>query len=95
MNERHRDKPECTNCSNVVYDDMPMCGECRWVSKDMLEEWFDNYLNDCYSEVLIGSITFDPSYVLKQCDPVAYRLYKSEYAEELAEDGRTVEGHND
>ena len=86
---------ECNNCSNVVYDELPMCNECRWVSKDQLEEWFDESLDECNKDITIGMLTYSPSQVLKAVDPVAYRIGLSEHADYLAEDGRTVEGYND
>jgi hypothetical protein len=86
---------ECTNCSNVVYDDLPMCNECRWVSKDTLEEWFDDWLDQTSDSIKILGMYLDPSVVLKECDPIAYRTALADYADSLAQDGRTVEGYTD
>jgi len=86
---------KCNNCSNVVYDELPMCNECRWVSSDTLEEWFDEALDESNKDITIGMLTYSPSQVLKAVDPVAYRIGLSEHADYLAEDGRTVEGYND
>lgn len=49
--------------------------------KDKLEEAIENYVNEeyddildsGYSEVEVAGMTFSPSQVLKNCDPVAYR----------------------
>ena len=50
-----------------------------------LEESFDEMLDDCYPVVKIGEMTFSPSQVLKNCDPVAYRVSVSDYEDFLAE----------
>ena len=40
---------------------------------------FDDFLDQIYPEINIGSLTFYPSQVLKECDPTAYRCAKSDY----------------
>jgi len=44
-----------------------------------IEEMFDEMLDDVYPVVKIGDVTFYPSQILKQCDPIAYRIAVSEY----------------
>jgi hypothetical protein len=51
-----------------------------------IEEQFDEFLDDAYPVVTIGSSTFYPSQILKECDPIAYRIGVSEYEDILAED---------
>lgn len=36
------------------------------------KEQFDEMLNECYGEIRIGEITFSPSKVLEELDPIAY-----------------------
>jgi hypothetical protein len=36
-------------------------------------ERYDEVLNDCEGPIMVGGITFDPSYILKELDPTAYR----------------------
>ena len=43
---------------------------------------FDDFLDQIYPEINIGSLTFYPSQVLKECDPIAYRCAKSDYESE-------------
>lgn len=43
------------------------------------EDDFDEMLDDCHETYNLGSMTFYPSDVLKSCDPIAYRISKSEY----------------
>ncbi len=48
---------------------------------------YDEMLNDCYPMVEIGSLTFTPSRVLKELDPIAYRCGLNDYLDSLAQDG--------
>ena len=43
---------------------------------------FDEMLNDVYPEYSMGWITFTPAQILKDCDPIAYRIALSEFEEE-------------
>ncbi len=40
---------------------------------------FDDFLDDCYSEIEIMGMTYNVSYALKELDPTAYRCAKSDY----------------
>jgi hypothetical protein len=51
----------------------------------MTEEMFDEMLDELYPVYKIGELTFYPSQILKDCDPIAYRISKSEM-EELEDD---------
>ena len=59
------------------------------------EELFEQMLDDCYEEVSLGSLTWDPSYVMKELDPVAFRCGVSEYIDGLVEDGEYFEFDGD
>lgn len=52
----------------------------------MSEEDFDAVIDDIYDEVKIGGLTFDPSRVLKELDPIAYKEFRSEYVDSLGQD---------
>jgi hypothetical protein len=43
------------------------------------EERYDEFLDEVYGEVQIGTLTFYPSDILKNCDPIAYRVGLSDY----------------
>ena len=43
------------------------------------EAEFDDFLDEFYDEVKVCGMTYSTSYVLKECDPVAYRCAKSDY----------------
>lgn len=47
------------------------------------EEMLDEFLDECYPAVEIAGLTFYPSQILKNCDPIAYRIILSERDEEL------------
>lgn len=44
---------------------------------------FDQYLNDTYEEITIMGITFSPAKVLRECDPIAYRVYCQDFIDEM------------
>lgn len=48
----------------------------------MTEQDFDEYLDEIYPAYKIGVLTFYPSQILKNCDPIAYRIALSEMEEE-------------
>lgn len=57
---------------------------------------YDEMLDECYPEVVLGYSTFSASDVLKTMDPVAYRVGFSEYCDNAAEDESfLVEGYTD
>jgi hypothetical protein len=47
---------------------------------------FDEFLDDTYPAVTIVGLTFYPSKVLFDCDPVAYRIYGNDYLAEIGEE---------
>lgn len=63
------------------------------ISEYDLEQMYDEMLDDCYGVVEVAGITYDTSRVLKECDPIAYRLGMNDYADSLMEDGYRVEGY--
>jgi len=42
-------------------------------------EDFDQMLDDCYPAFTIGSMTFYPSQILFDCDPIAYQISVDEF----------------
>lgn len=59
------------------------------------EDNYDDYLDDCNEDVVIGSLTFSPSTVLERCDPVAYRCGLSDYQSAQLEDAEYELDHSD
>lgn len=57
---------------------------------------YEEMLDDVYEALSVGTSWFAPSRVLRECDPIAYRIGRSEYLDSLFEDGWTehsVNGH--
>jgi len=44
----------------------------------MTEEEFDDWLDDVYPTYQIAGVELRPSQMLKNCDPIAYRIAQSE-----------------
>ena len=66
--------------------------------REPLEEWeamklYDDMLDECYPVYDMGCMEYYASTILKECDPVAYRVGFSDFANSLAEDGTPVEGY--
>jgi len=40
---------------------------------------FEDYLTDAYPKVTIAGIVFFPSDILRECDPIAFRVYQSDF----------------
>jgi len=55
------------------------------------EKLFEDMLDECYEEVKLGSLSWYPSYVMKQLDPIAFRCGVSEYIDGLVSDGEYFE----
>jgi hypothetical protein len=53
-------------------------------------EMFEDAL-DCEGPVTVAGIEFSHSTILKECDPVAYRCYLSDYISSLEEDDWVIE----
>jgi hypothetical protein len=47
---------------------------------------FDEYLDLIHKEYSMGWLTFTPSQILKECDPIAYRIALSEFEDFFPED---------
>ena len=62
------------------------------ITEQDLEDMFDDFIDE-QGEVTVFGIQFSPSRILKECDPICYRIGMSEYADSLVEDGYDVEGY--
>ena len=51
----------------------------RYLDEHKALEQYDEMLDECYGEVRLGSLTFSPSRVLKEMDPVAYRCWFNDW----------------
>jgi hypothetical protein len=53
----------------------------KQVTELELEEMFDEMLDESNELVKIGTLTYLPSQVLKNTDPIAYRIAKYDFAD--------------
>ena len=44
---------------------------------------FEDYINDSYGRIEICGTVFFASDILKECDPIAYRVYLSDFESEM------------
>jgi hypothetical protein len=51
-----------------------------------LEQLYDEILNDSYGEIKLGYLTFLPADIIKNCDPIAYRVGLSDFESTLEEE---------
>jgi len=58
---------------------------CSDFSREQIEE-YDEMLDECFEPVALGSLTFNPSDVLFNCDPLAYRIGLDEYVDSMEDD---------
>lgn len=61
------------------------------ISYEELENRYEESLNDCNPPVRIGSLTYEPGYVLKEVDPVAFRCGACDYIDSLLQDADIFE----
>ena len=59
------------------------------------DDHWDEMLDEVHEPVTICGIEFLPSQILRDCDPVAYRVYRSDYESEMVSDGEWVESLDD
>ncbi len=62
-------------------------------TQETLEASFNYLLDGDSPSISVAGVDFYPSDVLKKLDPIAYRCAVADYADILAGDGYSVEGH--
>ena len=66
------------------------------ISQYEARQFYDELLDECYPEVVLGYSTFSPSDVLRTMDPTAYEIGFTEYCDNQADDESfLVEGYTD
>ena len=60
-----------------------------------VEDYWDEMLDEAHEPVVICGIEFSPSRILSECDPIAYRVYRSDFESEKIADGEWVESLDD
>ena len=65
------------------------------MNEELLKEMYDDMLDDCYPTIKIGNLEYMPSVGLYRIDPIAYRVWMSDYESflrtEYEEDGEYAE----
>lgn len=61
------------------------------ISDESLAELHDDLIDEIYPAVSVGIYEWAPSRVLKEIDPVAYRVSVIEYIDQLVDDGHITE----
>ena len=59
------------------------------------EQIFEELLDECWPEVIIGSCTFYPSDIMKELDPTAFHVGAQENIDSLVEDGQMYEANGE
>ena len=66
------------------------------ISEYEARQSFEEMMDECNPAVMVGNLSFSPSEVLRELDPVAYRESFGYYCDNMAEDGVfLVEGYTD
>lgn len=58
---------------------------------DDLDAMYDDTLDDVYGDVSIAGMTYSTSYALKEIDPIAYRVGKSDWLDAEISSGSLYE----
>ena len=56
------------------------------MNERLLEEWFEDMLDDCYQEVVIAGLSYSASVAFKRIDSIAYRVGMNDYESSLRAD---------
>ena len=54
-------------------------GKTDYEKEEELRMQFEDYLNDSYGTIEICGQVFFASDILKECDPIAFRVYQSDF----------------
>ena len=61
------------------------------VYRHQIEEMFRDMLDEIYDTVTMGEFAWDPSRILEEMDPIAFRCGVNDYESSLLEDGQIFE----
>jgi hypothetical protein len=68
----------------------------QMLTESEARESYNEMLDECYPEVVLGYSTFSPSDVLRTMDPTCYEMGFTEYCDNMADDECfLVEGYTD
>ena len=72
--------------SGHLHSDNMITRTDRWIHGTRIEDLYDEFLDEICDVVRIGTLEYSPSWVLKQVDPIAYRIGLSEYEDACCEE---------
>jgi hypothetical protein len=79
--------PGSQRVGGLCYDKVKRKGKMIYELEEIEgETQYNEFLDEVYPVVKIGYLTFYPSQILKECDPIAYRIGLQEYLDSLAEE---------
>lgn len=58
---------------------------------DDMHERYDDWIDEVHGEVAIGELTFNPSRILRELDPIAYRTGFCDFIDFDTKDGNIME----
>lgn len=50
-----------------------------------MEDFYDDLLNECYGDIVLGNLTFSPAEIIKTLDPIAYRCGLADFEDVMIE----------
>ena len=56
------------------------------VDNEYSEDDYEELINECYETVKIGSLEYEPGRVLREVDPIAFRVGMSDETDSIAQD---------
>ena len=71
----------------------PSDDDIETISEDEAYQRYNDMLDDCYPLAEVCGFQYEASRVLKEVDPIAYRVGFSDYISSLEEDNIQVEGY--
>ena len=57
--------------------------DAKEIEQEVSEDEFDDFIDECEEVITIFGMKFNPSRILKELDPIAYRCSKSDYESTL------------
>lgn len=69
--------------------------EYQVITYAQAEDQYRDYINEATPEIKILGMSYLPSRILEEVDPIAYGVVFDEFANHLWEDRIVIEGYND
>ena len=83
VDEENTINDKCNWCYNGKY----MYGDIQMTYSREVYDRYDEHLDECLEPVLLGTLEYSPSSVLKAVDPIAYRCDINDWLDHMSQDG--------